>query len=312
MKTGNNKKKDFIDDKDKYIEELEKEIKMLSLGREQKYSDGEEKLSVLINKQEEFLVQQYRDKDELLSQNQLLNQDVSRLLRTISINHNYINYLANSFWWKITFPMRYFYRKLKTKGTNYQFVDDVSSDDIVDIDDVVSVLIFTYNAGREFLVQLDNLKKQKCVSNIEIIVVDRGSKDNTVSYAKKAGATVIEIKDLEISDSRIYEKLLPVINGEYVVIIDQNKVVDSVYWVYHSIRPIRDNMAVSTVFFKEDVSKIRNGSCYPELKSRMTNISGEQVLFFPEDRNVIQFFSPVILDKSCILVKKKVSNMFLI
>ena len=311
MKTRNSNKKDMIDDKDKYIEELEKEIRMLSLGREKKYSDGYEKLSVLINKQEEFLVQQYRDKDELLSQNQLLNQDVSRLLRTISINHNYINFLANSFWWKITFPMRYAYRKLKVKKINYHFVKNVT-DDVSNIEEKVSVILFTYNAGEEFLVQLEHLKAQKYILDMEIIVIDRGSKDNTVSYAKDAGAEVIDIKDAKITDSRVYEKILPIINGEYVVIIDQNKVVDSDYWIYQSIVPIKDNMAVSTVFFKEDVSQVREVTHYPELKSRMVKICDEQVLFFPEDRNAIQYFSPVVLDKSCILVKKKISNIFLI
>ena len=311
MKMRNSRRKEIADDKDKYIEELEKEIKLLSLGREKKYSDGEEELSILISKQEDFLVQQYRDKDDLLNQNQLLNQDVSRLLRTISINHNYINFLANSFWWKITFPMRYIYRKLKVKKTNYPFVKNVS-DDVFKIEEKVSAIIFTYNAGEEFLIQLEHLKTQKNILDIEIIVVDRGSQDHTVSYAKEAGPKVIEMKDLNITDSRVYEKILPIVNGEYVVIIDQNKVVDSDYWIYQSIIPIKDNMAVSTVFFKEDVSQIREVTHYPELKSRMVKISGEQVLFFPEDRNAIQYFSPVVLDKSCILVKKRISNMFLI
>lgn len=306
------KNKERNDERDEYIKSLENEIKLLSLKQEKIYdSDGE--ISVLLKKQEEFLVQQYYDKENLLSENRRLNDEISRLIRTISLNHNYINYLANSFWWKFTFPMRFIYRKLKTKGTNYQFVKDAfSEENLINVEDKVSVLIFTYNAGEEFSIQLDNLNKQKKIKDMEIIVVDRGSQDHTIDYAKKYGAKIINIDNLNITDSEVYEKILPTIDGEYVVIIDQNKIVDSKFWIYQSIIPIMDNMAVSTVFFKQDVSLVRETTHYPELKKRMANIAGEQVLFFPENRNIIQFFSPTLLDKSCILVKKKISNLFLI
>lgn len=309
-----NDKKEAIDKKDEYVKSLEKEIEILSMNREKYYTPEKEKLEVLLKKQEEFLIQQYKDKDNLLSENKRLSQEIARLTRTIQLNHQFINYLANSFWWKLTLPMRVIYRKFKNKPLKYNFVTDIlSSDDSLKVvEQKVSILIFTYNAGEEFSVQLDNLTKQKLINDIEIIVIDRGSVDNTLTYAKEYGAKIVDIKDCSLTDSEIYEKILPTVSGEYVVMIDQNKVVDSKYWIYQSLLPIMDGMAVSTVFFNEDVSDVKNSSYYQELKSRMTTIAGEQVLFFPENRNVIQCFSPFILDKSCILVKKKVSNLFLV
>ena len=238
-------------------------------------------------------------------------QEIATLNRTISLNHSYIDFLMHSFWWKFTFPLRFIYRSIRNKKVDYQFLkSDISDSDVIDT--TVSVIIYTYNPGEEFKMQLKNLKRQKNIKNLEIIIIDKGSVDSTKKYSKEYGANFIDMRDTNLSDSEIYEKIMPSINGEYIVLVDQNKIVDSDYWVYQSIIPIMDNMAVSTVFFKEDVSGIRDTSCYRELKSRMVKIANEQVLFFPSNRDTIQFISPIILDKSSILVKKKVANIFLV
>ena len=300
--------------KDDYIKELEREIKILSLNKEEYYNPDDEKLNIILKKQEDFLLQHYYDRDNLVNENKRLNQELARLTRTIELNHLFINYLGNSYWWKLIYPFRSLYRRIINKPPKYNFVVDVlnNKDKLNKIEEKVSVLIFTYNAGEEFTIQLDNLTKQKLIEEMEIIVIDRGSYDNTLKYAKKYDAKIINIEDNELTDSQIYEKILPTIEGEYVVIIDQNKVVDSKFWIYQSLIPIIDDMAVSTVFFDTDINYIKRTTYYQDLKSRINVIAGEQVLFFPQNRNMIQYFSVGILDKSCILVKRKVSNMFLI
>ncbi len=270
-----------------------------------------ESLKVLISKQNDFLASFYKEKDELLSENRRLSMENANLIRTISLNHNYINYLSNSFWWKLTFPLRFIYRNFKNKSIDYQFVKNIN-DNIEIIDSTISIIINTYNPGEEFKIQLDYLKKQKGIKELEIIIIDRGSTDNTKKYAKEENATFIDMKNNDLTDSEAYEKILPSIKGDYIVLIEQNKIVDSNYWIYQSIIPIKENMAVSTVFFKEDISIVKDTSCYKELKERMVEIADEQVLFFPANRDAIQYFSPIILEKSCILVKKRISNIFLI
>ncbi len=296
-------------DSTKYIESLENEIS--TLRKREKYSKEEKELDVLLKKQEEFLTLMYKEKDNMMLENQRLTQEIATLNRTISLNHSYIDFLMHSFWWKFTFPLRFIYRSIRNKKVDYQFLkSDISDSDVIDT--TVSVIIYTYNPGEEFKMQLKNLKRQKNIKNLEIIIIDKGSVDSTKKYSKEYGANFIDMRDTNLSDSEIYEKIMPSINGEYIVLVDQNKIVDSDYWVYQSIIPIMDNMAVSTVFFKEDVSGIRDTSCYRELKSRMVKIANEQVLFFPSNRDTIQFISPIILDKSSILVKKKVANIFLV
>ncbi len=298
------------DDKEEYIKKLEEEINVLT--KRYKCDSSEEKIDYLVSKQEELVNQLYKEREKMYSDNQRLSRENANLVRAILLNHDYINYLTNSFWWKLIYPFRLVYRKFKNKKLDYNFVANVLDSDSIRPIESVSVIIFTYNAGEEFSVQLDYLKKQKYINNLEIIVIDRGSKDNTIKYAKEAGATIIDMKDTELTDSEIYESILPSIHGEYVVINEQNKIVDSEYWIYQSIIPLVDDMAVSTIFLKENISGLTDTSCYRELKSRVTKLYGELVFFFPKNRDVIQYISPAVLDLSSIVVKKRISNMFLV
>ena len=298
--------------KDKYILHLENEVERLNKIND---SLNYDKLSTVLKAQEDFLICQYADKDNLIADNKRLNKEIDRLIRTIMFDNSYIDYLLNSFGWKITFPFRAISRKVRKKmeKIDYDFVENISlKKDFEIIDEKVSVIIFTYNAGEEFSVQLKNINSQKNIKDFEIIVIDKGSTDNTIKISKDAKAKVISLKNNKLTDDEIYEQCLPNIHGKYIAIIEQNKIVDSKYWLYQAIRPIIDNKAIMTAFFNQDVSFIKNTTYYQELKKRMASIANEQVLFFPQNRDVIQYISPYVLDKTCIIVKKKVSNMFLI
>lgn len=302
-------KKKIIDEKDEYIKKLENEITLLT--KRNKFTPAEDELDIIIKKQDELLKDIYREKDNHI--NKSLLEDNAKLIRTISLNHLYIGYLSQSIWWKITFPMRFIHRKFFGKATSYNFICNTSNEEnITPIDEEVSIIIFTYNAGEEIKKQLESLNNQKYINNKKIIIIDKGSTDKTIDYANKYGATVINIENVDLTDSEIYELLLPKIRGKYVVIIEQNKVVNSDCWIYQSIIPIMDDMAVATVFFKENISGFVDSSSYKEMKSRMVKLAEEKVFFFPKNRDAIQYFSPIILEKSSILVKKKVANMFLI
>ena len=284
--------------KDKYILHLENEVERLNKIND---SLNYDKLSTVLKAQEDFLICQYADKDNLIADNKRLNKEIDRLIRTIMFNNSYINYRVIS-------------RKVRKKMEkfDYDFVENISlKKDFEIIDEKVSVIIFTCNAGEEFSVQLKNINSQKNIKDFEIIVIDKGSTDNTIKISKDAKAKVISLKNNKLTDDEIYEQSLPNIHGKYIAIIEQNKIVDSKYWLYQAIRPIKDNKAIMTAFFNQDVSFIKNTTYYQELKKRMASIANEQVLFFPQNRDVIQYISPYVLDKTCIIVKKKVSNMFL-
>ena len=297
---------------DEYIKYLEEKIVELESN-----SESEQKslnLNNLLKYQEEYLFQKYKEKDDILRENKRLTEENSRLLRMIMLDQSYIYYLLNSYWWKATIPFRTISRKIKNKKKiDKVYLQNITADtEVESLNEKVSIIIFTNNPGNEFVVQIENLQKQKYVNNIEIVVVDRGSSDNVKKICEKAKVKFVELEDKEITDDEAYIKILPNITGDYIVLLEQNKIVDSKYWLYQSLKPLINNEAIATIFFREDMKFLKNDTYYHDLKRRVNYIANEQVLFLPENRDIIQYINPQILDNSSILVKKKISNMFFI
>lgn len=90
------------------------------------------------------------------------------------------------------------------------------------IDATVSVVIPTLNAGVEFGWLLRKLRGQQGLRGVEIVVVDSGSKDDTVRLAREAGAKVVEILPSEFSHS--YARNLGASNasGDYLLFTVQD------------------------------------------------------------------------------------------
>lgn len=298
-------------DKDEYIEYLENKIIEMSKSNNNNNQNKEININSILKYQEEFLLQKYLDKDWWIHENKTLHDENVRLLKTIMFDQAYINYLLDSYWWKATFPFRFISRKIKGKSfSNKKYVNIITPDSKINTLDIkVSVVIFTKNAGEEFKVQLNNVKKQEHIKEIEVIVVDRGSSDNTLSIAKEQNVKIIQIEDMNLSNAKTYLEILPTISGDYIIVIDQNKIVNSKYWMYQSIKPIYDGEASFTAFFKNDVSTVKETSACEDLKNRMAKIADQQVIFFPLNRNIIQYISPFILDKADVIIKKNTSDM---
>ena len=154
-------------DKDEYIKSLEMQIESLL--------EPKVDLQTILEIQEDFLTQKYAEKDFLLSENQRLNDEIGRLTRTVLLDYNYIDYLLNSFWWKITFPFRLISRKLRNirhrNNSSFQFVGDINPDNEPDcLNTSVSVIIFTYNAGVDFTFQLENLLKLSFLIEVVLMI----------------------------------------------------------------------------------------------------------------------------------------------
>ncbi len=291
-------------EKDEYIHFLEDQVKELKYLNLEKKED----LSTILKIQEEFLIEKYSEKDNLISQNEWLTNEVNRLTRSIAFDRKYIDYLLNSFWWKMTRPFRIISRKIKHVNNNYDFISITENDENLPLFDiVVSVIIFTYNAGEEFSIQLENIIKQNQLQKIEIIIIDKGSSDNTVEIAKKYGATVILSNTEKDYFAEIYS--LSKTFGDYIVMIDQNCVVNSNNWLYQSLVPIVHNQANVVAFFKEcycqEIEDLKNSSIYQDLKNRIGMIGNKKAILFPKDRDKVQYINPMILDMTCAIVMKK-------
>lgn len=88
---------------------------------------------------------------------------------------------------------------------------------------LVSIIIPTYNSDKTLKKCLESIRQQT-YSNIEIIIVDGGSKDGTISTAEIYGAVVVKKKagmseatNIGISNS----------NGEYIYRVDSDVILDN-------------------------------------------------------------------------------------
>jgi glycosyltransferase involved in cell wall biosynthesis len=105
----------------------------------------------------------------------------------------------------------------------------------------VSVVIPTLNAGPEFRWLLRKLRAQKAVRDLEIVVVDSGSSDATVRWAREAGCTVVEIMPAEFSHSHARNLGADASRGEHLLFMVQDAYPIGDHWLYGMLRFLLDH-----------------------------------------------------------------------
>lgn len=104
----------------------------------------------------------------------------------------------------------------------------------------VSVVIPTLNAGPEFPWLLQKLFAQQDIGNIEIVIVDSGSKDETVTIAKEAGCVVVEILPTEFSHSYARNRGADEATGDYLLFMVQDAYPIGSYWMVGILQFLQD------------------------------------------------------------------------
>lgn len=104
----------------------------------------------------------------------------------------------------------------------------------------VSVVIPTLNAGAEFEWLLRKLRAQRGVREIQIVIVDSGSSDGTVAFARSAGATVVSISQSEFSHSYSRNRGAAAADGDYLLFMVQDAFPIGEHWLYGMLRFLRD------------------------------------------------------------------------
>ena len=120
----------------------------------------------------------------------------------------------------------------------------------------VSVIIPTKNAGSNFDLLLSMLREQKGVKDIEIIIVDSGSSDDTINMAKAYGARVIEVPPENFSHSHSRNAGAEASTGNYVFFTVQDALPPSKFFFHELLKVLTTNdiAAVSCAEFpREDV-----------------------------------------------------------
>jgi GT2 family glycosyltransferase len=100
------------------------------------------------------------------------------------------------------------------------------------LDAFVSVVIPAYNAGSEFYWLIRKLRQQKGLRGIEIIVVDSGSTDDTVTIAETLGCKVICIPKAQFSHSFSRNRGAEEATGDLLLFMVQDAHPIGDYWLY--------------------------------------------------------------------------------
>ncbi len=100
----------------------------------------------------------------------------------------------------------------------------ISSETLSVIETKVSVVIPTKNAGPEFRNTLSKIFCQKGIREIEVVVIDSGSHDETLALAKEYGAKVYSIPPHEFNHGTTRNAGAEKATGEYLVFMSQDAI----------------------------------------------------------------------------------------
>jgi len=108
----------------------------------------------------------------------------------------------------------------------------------------VSVAIATRNSERTLSRCLSSVRKQEYSSNLEIILADGGSKDQTLEIANKFKAVVIKVP--ESMQNAEYNKGIAVnaAKNEILLMIDHDNILPHSHWLENMIRPLIDDNTI--------------------------------------------------------------------
>jgi rhamnosyltransferase len=110
----------------------------------------------------------------------------------------------------------------------------------------VSIIIPTKNGGRVFAKCLEGIEKQLCSHDVEIIVVDSRSRDNTVRLARKYGAMVTTIPTQQFTHGGARNIGAALSERSYLVFCNQDAIPANEYWLQNLLAPFeRPEIAAS-------------------------------------------------------------------
>jgi len=107
----------------------------------------------------------------------------------------------------------------------------------------VSIIILTKNAGGNFKLLLEGIFSQKFDGRYEVLVIDSGSTDNTLSTAKEFPVKITQIKPEEFHHGKTRNLGAQLANGSILVYITQDALPLNDEW----LRKLVDNLKDSSV-----------------------------------------------------------------
>ncbi len=109
-----------------------------------------------------------------------------------------------------------------------------------------SIIIRTYNEARHLSQLLQKIAEQQIDISYEIIIVDSGSTDETLSIARKLKTQIINIDKNEFTFGRSINYGCDAASGKYLVFISGHCIPKNDTWLEQLVKPLKDkNIAYS-------------------------------------------------------------------
>jgi glycosyltransferase involved in cell wall biosynthesis len=105
------------------------------------------------------------------------------------------------------------------------------------IDTKISIIIPVKNAGLQLRQLMSKIRSQRKVADVEIIVVDSGSRDSSAAIAGEFGATVLQIEPHEFNHGGTRNLGARAAKGDFLVFTVQDAMPASDYWLYNMVCP---------------------------------------------------------------------------
>jgi glycosyltransferase involved in cell wall biosynthesis len=185
------------------------------------------------------------------------------------------------------------------------------------IDTKVSVVIPTKNAGPEFKYTLMELRKQKGIKEVEIVVVDSGSVDSTVSVAEEYGAKVCSVDPSEFNHGATRNFGAERSSGEFIVFMSQDVIPAGDYCLFR----ILDEMSQDDTIAAASVRQLPRSdadlfACWQlwYYNNKLLDLTGDRITF--SDEKTLQSLSALEkrrlfqMDNIFSCVRRKVFDTF--
>ncbi|WP_422361192.1 glycosyltransferase family 2 protein [Reichenbachiella sp.] len=111
---------------------------------------------------------------------------------------------------------------------------------------IVSIIIRTLNEQKYLPELLSSINSQICSFDIEVVVVDSGSTDQTLEILKKFEHKVVHIKKEDFSFGRSLNYGCREANGEYLVFISAHCIPQNNDWLENLVAPFSDPKVAMT------------------------------------------------------------------
>ena len=109
----------------------------------------------------------------------------------------------------------------------------------------VSVVIPTLNGGGSFGQLLEAIGDQQFDDDLEIVVIDSGSRDGTQELARKAGARVLSVPHRRFNHGRARNQAVQAARGEFVVLTVQDALPTDEGWLARLLGPMLEQSEIA-------------------------------------------------------------------